>query len=124
MDDSERMKIEAKSASPHNMDLEEVVGMFSTEIKSPAVFYVSWKVLSKKKKTVAYLDSLIESALKESVECAIGIERITRQDNKMWCELILRRRNKRPETVKKRGNRLRTFLEQMTLTGLAQRGKM
>uniref|UniRef100_A0A2C9JTC5 Uncharacterized protein n=1 Tax=Biomphalaria glabrata TaxID=6526 RepID=A0A2C9JTC5_BIOGL len=118
MDESELMKLEAESARSHNMDSEEVVGMFSAEKKrapSATVCYISSKVRSKKNKTVAYLDSLTESARKERVEWAMGAARIRRRANKVRSssvneEIVKRAEQKARESEKRERKQIENLL--------------
>ena len=58
---SEKLRSETKSVRSHNMDAEEIMGMFSAakqKANNATVCYLSCKMRGQKNRTVAYLDSL------------------------------------------------------------------
>ena len=72
---TEELAAETKSARTHNIDAEEIMGMFSAlKAKSPNVFicYISCKMRAKKNGTVKYLEAMDkvnrEAILKKAVK--------------------------------------------------------
>ena len=60
---TEKLKEETKSARSHNIDAEEIMGMFSaakTRAPNATICYISSKMRAQKNKTVEYLDDLCE----------------------------------------------------------------
>ncbi|KAK6186847.1 hypothetical protein SNE40_006115 [Patella caerulea] len=58
---SDELRSQTKSARSHNMDAEEIMGMFSAakqKATNATVCYLSCKMKAKKNRTVDYLDSL------------------------------------------------------------------
>ncbi|KAK0046931.1 Protein bric-a-brac 2 [Biomphalaria pfeifferi] len=112
MNVSELMSTQTESARLHNMDSEEVIGMFSAAKKkapNATMCYMSSRIRSLKNRTVAYLDSLSASDMTERVTWAIGVSRSRRQANRVRMsevakEIALRAEQKNQETERKKKN--------------------
>ena len=77
-----KLREEIKSARSHNIDAEEIMGMFSAaQQKSPnaTVCYLGSKMRAQKNKTVDYLDNFPEERQQHIVKVAIPLARKTRQ---------------------------------------------
>ena len=77
-DITEKLKAETRSARSHNIDAEEVMGMFSAvKKKSPnaTLCFISCKMRALKNRTVDYIDSFDVETRDEMLKKAVLIER-------------------------------------------------
>ncbi|XP_055896517.1 uncharacterized protein LOC129928088 [Biomphalaria glabrata] len=120
MNVSDLMSTQTESARLHNMDSEEVIGMFSAAKKkapNATMCYMSSRIRSLKNRTVAYLDSLSVSDMTERVTWAIGVSRSRRQANRVRTsevtkEIALRAEQKNQETEQKERKKIEKLLRQ------------
>lgn len=102
LDITEKLREETASARSHNIDSEEIMGMFSAaQKKSPnaTLCYLSCKMRACKNKTVAYIDNLSEERREEILRKAIKLGRKQREKRKknmkdIRLELIKRQEQK------------------------------
>src|ERR1700729_298620 len=83
---NEELRVQTESARCHNMDAEEVIGMFSAyQERSPnaTLCYLSSKLRARKNRTVEYLDNMGEAERTCVVEWAVSAARTGRQMNRM-----------------------------------------
>ena len=103
---TEELRKETATARSHNIDAEELMGMFSIlKQKAPnaTICYLSCRMRAIKNRTVDYLDSLTEERRDEVLMKAIHLGRMQRQKRKMKqrdLRLELQRRQKAKEQAK------------------------
>ena len=85
LDITEKLRQESESAKSHNMDSEEIMGMFSAaQQKSPhaTLCFLSSRMRACKNKTVAYIDALPVEQQENIVNKAIRYGRLQRESRK------------------------------------------
>ncbi|KAK6177161.1 hypothetical protein SNE40_015318 [Patella caerulea] len=102
LDITEKLREETASARSHNIDSEEIMGMFSAaQKKSPnaTLCFLSSRMRSTKNKTVQYLDSLEEDRREELIRKAVKYGRIQRdrrrKTQKDLCQELVNRQTKK-----------------------------
>lgn len=78
MDVTDQLRLESESARCHNIDAEEIMGMFSAlKNKAPnaTVCYLASKMRAQKNKTVDYLDSMPPVALDDVLKAVVSLAR-------------------------------------------------
>ena len=91
---TEQLRKETESARSHNIDAEEIMGMFSaTKKKSPnaTLCYTSCKMRALKNRTLKYLDNLDKDTRDNVLKKAVLLEREQRKSRK---ELLRRQLEK------------------------------
>ena len=95
---TETLKEETASARLHNIDSEELMGMFSeAKGRSPnaTVCYISCKIRSKKNRTIDYLDSLDQTSRENIVKWSMQAAREKRIKNRLKHTALLAEISKR-----------------------------
>ena len=110
---TEQLRKETESARSHNIDAEEIMGMFSaTKKKSPnaTLCYISCKMRALKNRTLKYLDNLNKDTRDNVLKKAVLLGREQRKSRK---ELLRRQLEKQPakdtSTRKKLERRLKSI---------------
>ena len=127
LDLTERLAEETQSSRSHNMDAEEVMGMFSAlQKKSPhaTISFLSSKMRAQKNKTVEYIDSLAEYKQKQIIKHAITIARkktIQQWKNKkeLQKEIIARQKQKQHQRDEAERRKLERKLRTVDATSAA-----
>jgi len=86
LDIAQKLKQETKSARCHNIDAEEVMGMFSAAKKrapNATLCFLSCRMRAKKNRTVAFIDSLDDDAKEKVLQKAIPFGRKQRDKKKL-----------------------------------------
>ena len=100
---NQKLREETKSARSHNIDAEEIMGMFSAAQKrapNATLCFLSCRMRSKKNRTVAYLDSLDDARREIVLRKAVSFGRKQRNTRKqrqkdLRVEMIKRQDDKR-----------------------------
>ena len=88
MDLTEQLRKETESARAHNIDAEEIIGMFSAAQKRPpnaTVCYLSSKLRAQKNMVVDYLGATDEETRERMVRMSVSLGRRQRQRNRSKC---------------------------------------
>ena len=88
MDLTEQLRKETESARAHNIDAEEIIGMFSAAQKrapNATVCYLSSKLRAQKNMVVDYLDATDEETRERMVRMSVALGRRQRQCNRTKC---------------------------------------
>jgi hypothetical protein len=120
IDVNEQLEEETKSARCHNMDSEEMMGMFSSIQKhSPnaSLCYMSAKIRAKKNKTCDYLDDMDAVKQESVVLWALSEGRVNKQRNRMN-HIAMRQEISRREHIKrqKKDQKERKKIEELVRT--------
>ena len=85
IDITDQLRRETQSARCHNMDAEEVMGMFSAgqeRARNATLCFLSSRIRAKKNKVVPYLDAMSKQTREQVVTWAIGMARKKRKSNR------------------------------------------
>ena len=123
LDVTEKLKEETASARMHNIDAEEIMGMFSSaKQKSPnaTMCYLSCRMRACKNRTVQYLDNLEEERREEVLRKAVKWGRMQRNKRKkkqkeLRAEIIKRQKDKEHARDTKERKRLEKKLKETDL---------
>ena len=123
LDITEKLKEETASARSHNMDAEEIMGMFSAlKMKSPhaTMSYISCRMRATKNRTIDYLDGLAEEKREDILKKVIKFTRQERSKKKLRQkevrnELIQREKAKEQERDTKERKKLEKRLKDTDL---------
>ena len=128
-DVTEQLKEETKSARTHNIDAEEVMGMFSAAKKrapNATICFLSCKMRAQKNRTVGYLDAMDKekrnSILKKAIK--LGLEQRQRRKLKqrdLRVELSRRQAEKQQSRETTERNRLENKLKTVEVNELAEK---
>ncbi|XP_047138521.2 uncharacterized protein LOC124814655 [Hydra vulgaris] len=118
---TETFKEETASARLHNIDSEELMGMFSdAKVRAPnaTICYISCKLRSKKNRTVDYLDTLDLSLREKIVKWSISVARKNRFTNRLHLckvrdEICQRQKIKRQKMDEKEKRKLERELSKL-----------
>lgn len=86
MDISDELQKQTESARLHNIDAEEVMGMFSAgkeRANNATIGFLSARMRARKNSVVSYLDSLTEEKRQSAIDFAVGMARKRRRDNRI-----------------------------------------
>ena len=105
MDITEELRKETESARAHNIDAEEIIGMFSAAQKhapNATVCYLSSKLRAQKNKVVDYLDATDEDNRERMVQISVSMGRRQRQRNRTKCADMKKELSKRQALKRER----------------------
>lgn len=126
LDVTEELKRETESARSHNIDAEEMMGMFSAakqRAPNATLCHLSSKLCAKKNKTVDHLDTLSTEDKQKVVRWAVSSARKRRQANRkthedMKQELSRRAAVRRQKKEEKERKKIETTIKNMKLEDL------
>ena len=115
LDITEQLKRETKSARSHNIDAEEIMGMFSSaqhRAKNATISFLSARMRARKNQVVPYLDRMYKKKRERVVTWAIGTARKQRACDKRKHEVVQKvLSNRAARKVHKKQERHRKDLE-------------
>lgn len=127
MDIDDKLRKETESARSHNIDSEEMMGMFSSaqeRAKNATVYFLAARIRARKNRVVAYLDGMYEEKRESVVKWAIGRAREKRKlkkqkQNELRQELSKRSAVKRQKKSQSAQKQLEKKLQSVDLKNIA-----
>ena len=127
LDVTEQLRIETKSVRPHNIDAEEMVGMFSAakqRAPNSTLCYISSKLRAKKNHTVEFIDAMDAEEREKVVKWSVAMGRKKRQANRrrhddMQQELSRRAAFKRQKKDEKQRKMIEKTIRNMKIEDIA-----
>lgn len=128
MDVTDVLKEETKSARAHNIDAEEIMGMFSAaQKKTPnaTLCFLSSKLRAQKNRTVAYLDNMTKEKRDTVLKKAVKLGQLQRKKKKvkkdLMKEMAKRQADKQQARETTERNKLQKRLKNISIEELAKK---